>query len=112
MKWIAFSLVVILSNGVSASSTFETVYEGESSRVILTNSGQLSESELNKFGKATCSSKRFCVLWFYSNKDDAAKGEKAMRGGDMFAQTPGMYGIFSKNKVTNNVICYEPSSGC
>ena len=112
MKRIAFSVCLLLSSSVMASSDYEIIYETGKSKVVLTKQKVMSESQLNDYGRSACSSNRFCTLWFYSDKEQSQAGVKAIRQGDMFAQTPGMYGIFSKNKVTNNVICYEPSGGC
>lgn len=112
MKWIISTLTLIFSMHSIAASDFETVYEKKNAKVILTSSGHLSENDLNRYGKSVCSKNQFCVIWFYSNRKNADIGAAAMKKGEMFAVTPGMYGIFSKNKVANNVICYEPSSGC
>lgn len=96
----------------SEDATYEVIYMGKNSKVILTESTQKSKTVLDSYGKQNCSSGQFCVLWFYSNRDQAGIGAAAMKRGDMYAQTPGMYAIFSKNKMLNEIICYEPTKGC
>ena len=110
-------LTILLTTAIAHSaeydpSEFETIYEGKKSRVILTSSGKLPQEILTAYGKSTCRSKRSCVLWFYPDKKQADVGVEAMKKGDMFAQTPGLYGIFSKSKITNDMICYSPEIGC
>ncbi len=112
MKLIAFTLIVFVATLSVAETEYEVVYETKNSKVIFTKSGQMSEGELNKYGKLVCSNNQFCVLWFYSDRVNADVGARIMKKGDMFAKTTGMYGIFSKNNITNRIICYEPSSGC
>ncbi|QEQ96274.1 hypothetical protein [Neptunomonas concharum] len=112
MKWIAVVFLTLITNQSMASSEFEVIYDNGNSKVILTNSGLLPEAKLNLHGKSVCSNNNFCILWFYSERSNANVGAAAMKAGNLFAETPGMYGIFSKNNVVNNIICYEPSSGC
>lgn len=107
-----FFLVSLSTDAISSSDDFRVYYDHGNPKVILSNNGIRSESSLNEYGKSICSKNKFCVLWFYSKKENASLGKKAMESGDLFAVTPGLYGIFSKNKVNNHVICYEPKSGC
>jgi hypothetical protein len=67
---------------------------------------------LNEVRKDICGANKFCVLWFYASETEAAIGASAMKSGDMFAETNGLYAIYSRNKVNDQVICYEPKSGC
>ena len=111
--WTGILLSFVLMNSVFAGSQdYEIIYTGKNSKVILTPSVQHPESELNKYGNTVCGNNKFCVLWFYSNRNDSKVGAEVMKKGDMFAQTPGMYAIYSRNKIVNKIICYEPSSGC
>jgi hypothetical protein len=112
MKWNLLGLTFLFVASTALSSDYKVMYEGKNSKVVLTSSKLQSESNLNKYGKVACKNNQFCVLWFYSEKSQANKGVSAMKKGDMFAETAGLYGIYSKNKVVNNVICYEPKSGC
>ncbi len=112
MKWNFLGLSLFFGASITFASDYKVLFEGQNSKVVLTSSNLQSESNLNQFGKKTCNGNKFCVLWFYSDKGQANNGVSAMKRGDMFSETPGLYGIFSKNKVVNNVICYEPKSGC
>lgn len=107
-------VVALLASAAAYSEdeTYEVIHMGKNSKVILTESIQQSKTDLDNYGQQNCSSSQFCVLWFYSNRDQAGIGAAAMKRGDMYAQTPGMYAIFSKNKILNEIICYEPEKGC
>ncbi|WP_299795162.1 hypothetical protein [uncultured Shewanella sp.] len=113
MKWMPLVLLVGVLFSLSATGAdFDVMYDKGNSKVLLTEDRQLTERKLDEIGKSLCSSNRFCVLWFYHQKSKAQKGAEVMKKGDMFAVTPGMYAIFSKNKINNKIICYEPLKGC
>ncbi len=108
---VVFS-VLSIGSVYAGNNKYETIYTGQNSRVILTRAMHQTEAQVNRYSQGLCGMNKFCVLWFYADLKEARAGADAMRSGDMFTETPGLYAIYSKNKVVNKVICYEPSSGC
>lgn len=110
MKWKLLFLLSIFSLSVMASD-HQVYYDKGNTKIFLTST-LLSEADLNIIGKAVCGSINFCILWIYTSEDEAAIGARAMQIGDMYAETRGLYAIYSRNKVNDQIICYEPKSGC
>ena len=99
--------------GVSAAdSDLRQLYSSGNKRVVLTATPPPRRGALDLYGKEECGSRRFCLIWFFSNETDATKGVQRMSVGEWFDPVPGLFAIYSKNKVVNEIICYEPEGTC
>ena len=84
--------------------------QGMTTIVLVDKSSTLDQ--LSKYGKSNCAEKSFCVIWYFDDEKKAQIGIKRAKAGNLFDPIPGLISIYSKNKMVNKIICYEPKGTC
>jgi hypothetical protein len=102
-----------LSGSIAATdSDFRRLYSSGNGRVVLTVAPPPGKGALDAYGKGECGTRRFCLIWFFADEADAKLGVQRMSAGQWFDPIPGLFAIYSKNKVVNEIICHEPQGSC
>jgi hypothetical protein len=106
------SILLLISMVFSFNAySLELTYE-KGNNFVVKSSFPSKAKKVSQFSKQTCGSKKFCLVWFVVGENEAANAVKVMKGGDLSLPTPGLYAIFSRNKVANEVICYDDKYWC
>ena len=100
--------VATKSMNVNAKNEYEVLLTGKT-EIVLVENKEPSKSQLTSIGKQQCVNRQFCVVWFFNNMEQAEVGIERQSAGNIFDPVPGLIGIYSKNKMVNELICYDLS---
>ena len=92
-------------------SNYKSMYSKGALSVVLSNNMQ-SKNQLSAFGKSSCKSSSFCLIWYFFDSAKAKVGVERAKSGNWSDPIPGLVAIYSKNKMINKIICYEPKASC
>jgi hypothetical protein len=112
----AFILTLAMLLAVQVQSDedvkFQSLYSKAALTIVLSTHSGPTREQLSSFGKDSCKGKSFCVIWYFDDPAKAEVGVKQAKSGNHFDPIPGLIAIYSKNKVLDKVICYEPTGIC
>jgi len=90
----------------------EIHYERAKTKIALLTEGTPSYKNAMIFGFNTCKPESSCLIWFFNNKDNADQAKKSLQNSINLSSIKGIFAIYSKNKTTNKVSCYQADGTC
>ena len=106
------SIIMLTASFLVSAGSAKKLYSQGAQNIFLVTSSQSSKSALHKHGTKFCSKESFCLIWYFNNSDQAKDAVNTMKSGNTWNSISGLIGIYSKNKIVNRLICYDPNGSC
>jgi len=109
----AFSRMLLCATLISHStfilaSDYVTIAKNKAMRAVLVDVDQLQRAQVAEIGRRECDAVTVCAVWVFVDRDLANEAAKLIKSGNVFDPTPGMVAIYSKNRVNDRLVCFEP----